>query len=467
MATNNFLPFTPTDTGTNLLTQGEYAVATDRTNGNQPGVASSKLNNKAIRQANVIASQVAQYLSDKMSTNALDDGNLANILALMNSGFAPLAENTVENLTMATAVGASALTISVKTQAGANASATDLIYVGMRDATLTSGLFTRRSISAALSLVISSGSTLGQVSGQPSVIWVYLLDNAGTLELAASHSKYSEDTVVSTTAEGGAGAADSPTVIYSTTARSNVPIRLIGYILNTQATAGTWASAGTQLQLLPTQRRVGPTIQTFLTGGASGTYITPAGSTRLRVRMAGGGGGGGSKSAAGDGGTTTFGSSLLTCTGGIKGSQGGASGAGGTATINSPAVQIVRLAGGLGGAAGNIGGSGASKGGIGGTNPFGGAGGESIANASQNAGGAAAANTGAGGGGGSVDNSSGSQSSSSGGGAGAYVEAIILNPAASYAYGVGDLGAGGAGDADNGAGGNGGTGAIIVEEFYD
>jgi len=48
MATNNFLPFSPTDTGTNLLTQVEYAAATDRTIGNQPGVASSKLNNKAI-----------------------------------------------------------------------------------------------------------------------------------------------------------------------------------------------------------------------------------------------------------------------------------------------------------------------------------------------------------------------------------------------------------------------------------
>ena len=55
--------------------------------------------------------------------------------------------------------------------------------------------------------------------------------------------------MVSTTAEGGAGAADSATVMYSTTARTNVPFRLVGYLLNTQTTAGTWASAGTKLQV--------------------------------------------------------------------------------------------------------------------------------------------------------------------------------------------------------------------------
>ena len=54
MGTNNFLPFCPTDSGTNLLTQGEYAVIATRTTGNQPGIASSKLNNKAIRQANAV-----------------------------------------------------------------------------------------------------------------------------------------------------------------------------------------------------------------------------------------------------------------------------------------------------------------------------------------------------------------------------------------------------------------------------
>ncbi|CAB4150065.1 hypothetical protein UFOVP558_70 [uncultured Caudovirales phage] len=252
---NNILPFAPTDTGTNLLTQVEYAAAADRTIGNQPGVASSKLVNKAIRQSAFMASQLAQYIADKLAGSVLDDGDTAALLAQFNSAFAPNTSSAVENLTIATAVGSSALTISIKTQAGTNPSATDICYVGMRSATLTSGIFNRRSISAALSLVISSGSTLGQVSAMAARIFVYLIDNAGTLELAVSLKRFTDNELVSTTAEGGVGGADSATVMYSTTARSNVPCRCIGYIDNTQTTAGTWASAGTQIQLLPFKDR--------------------------------------------------------------------------------------------------------------------------------------------------------------------------------------------------------------------
>jgi len=85
MSVNNFLPFSPTDTGTNLLSQTDYAAATDRTIGNQPGIASAKLNNKALRQATAVASQLAQYLSDSTSTDLLDDGNENRLLAQINA----------------------------------------------------------------------------------------------------------------------------------------------------------------------------------------------------------------------------------------------------------------------------------------------------------------------------------------------------------------------------------------------
>lgn len=88
MATNNMLPFCPTDTGTNLLSQGDYAVATDRTNGNQPGVASSKLVNKALRQSSVMASQLAQAVSDLTGADILDNGQSAPILGALNAALA-------------------------------------------------------------------------------------------------------------------------------------------------------------------------------------------------------------------------------------------------------------------------------------------------------------------------------------------------------------------------------------------
>lgn len=137
-------------------------------------------------------------------------------------------------------VGSNALTIS--------ASALSLDF---RSTTLGSGTVTTVSGTPA-NLVISSGSTLGTVSGQQSRIAVLALNNAGTIELAAVNlaggNDLSETGLISTTAEGGAGAADSANVIYSTTARTNVAYRVIGYVESTQAAAGTWATAPSTIQ---------------------------------------------------------------------------------------------------------------------------------------------------------------------------------------------------------------------------
>lgn len=121
-----------------------------------------------------------------------------------------------------------------------------------RSATLTSGTVVSRLISSATSVVVSSGSTLGTVSGTQSRIIVLALDNAGTVELAvvniAGGNDLTETGVISTTAEGGAGAADSASTVYSTTARTGVAYRVVGYIESTQATAGTWATAPSTIQ---------------------------------------------------------------------------------------------------------------------------------------------------------------------------------------------------------------------------
>jgi hypothetical protein len=83
-------------------------------------------------------------------------------------------------------------------------------------------------------------------------IVVLALDNAGTVELAvvniAGGNDLTETGVISTTAEGGSGAADSASTIYSTTARTNVAYRVVGYIESTQATAGTWVTAPSTIQ---------------------------------------------------------------------------------------------------------------------------------------------------------------------------------------------------------------------------
>jgi len=92
MPQNDFLQFCPTDTGTNLLSESDYLASTDRDSGNKPGVASSKLNNKALRQANFITSQLAQLTSDVTGTDMLDvDGNESVILSQLKALIIPLA----------------------------------------------------------------------------------------------------------------------------------------------------------------------------------------------------------------------------------------------------------------------------------------------------------------------------------------------------------------------------------------
>jgi hypothetical protein len=116
-----------------------------------------------------------------------------------------------------------------------------------RNTTPNNGAVSTVVVPSAISLVVSNGSTLGTTNGILARLAVLALNNAGTVELAvvnlAGGVNLDEAGVISTTAEGGAGAADSVSTIYSTTARSNVAYRLIGFVEATQATAGTWATA--------------------------------------------------------------------------------------------------------------------------------------------------------------------------------------------------------------------------------
>lgn len=79
MATSEILAFASTDTGTNLLTQAEYTADAQRTTGNQPGIARSKLVNKAMRQSNLIAAGVAKFIADYQTNNVTDSLTVQNV----------------------------------------------------------------------------------------------------------------------------------------------------------------------------------------------------------------------------------------------------------------------------------------------------------------------------------------------------------------------------------------------------
>lgn len=466
--TNDILPFCPTDTGTNLEDQADYIIDTNRIDGNQPGIASSKLNNKAIRQATFLASQLAQYICNSTGNNVLDDGDTSALLANIGLTFAnpTSSQDRVANLSLAFSVATSAATIAIKTQAGSDATAFSPILVGMRSSTITSGVYNPRSITSALSIVIPSTATLGQTNGNPGNIYVYLIDNAGTLELAVSHTIFPENALVTTTTISTS--ATSATVIYSTTGRTNVPVRCVGYITQTQATAGTWATTASQIQLLPCQKPKPPTIQLFTS--SSGNYVPPPGVLYLRVRMIGGGGGGSGSGTSGGGtggtgGNTTFGTTLLVAGGGV-GSAGIVGGAGGTASLGSGPIGIALTGANGASRSDQTGTSGAQESGLGGSSAFGGAGNSVLTTI---AGGSGVTNTGGGGGGGGI-NSSVNGGVGGGGGAGGFIDAIITNIssawASSFTYSVGGAGTAGSAGTSGAVGGAGGSGLIEVTEYY-
>lgn len=119
-----------------------------------------------------------------------------------------------------------------------------------RSATLGSGTVVTRNVSAAISVVVPSSATLGTVNAVASRLVLLAIDNAGTVELAVVNisggNNLDETTLISTTAISAAATAAN--VIYSTTARTGVAFRVVGFVDSTQATAGTWATAPSTIQ---------------------------------------------------------------------------------------------------------------------------------------------------------------------------------------------------------------------------
>lgn len=139
------------------------------------------------------------------------------------------------------------LTASVATNA--MTISTGALAIDFRSATLSSGTVTRVSGTPS-NLVIPSTATLGTLNNVLSRLMVLAINNGGTIELAvvnvAGGVNLDETGVISTTAI--AAASNSATIVYATSARTNVAYRVIGAIESTQTTAGTWASAPSLVQ---------------------------------------------------------------------------------------------------------------------------------------------------------------------------------------------------------------------------
>jgi len=174
----------------------------------------------------------------------------------------------LQNLSLALSVGASALTIALKDRDGSDPAAASPASAAFRNVTVATGDFNAQNVIAANSLVVSSSSTLGTRDGIPFRLWIVLFNDGGTLRLGvinclttvAGAGSGSDVTAVyplsawgiaSSTAEGGAGAADSAQVFYTGSTVTSKAFVVLGYATweSGLATAGTWSAGPTRVQL--------------------------------------------------------------------------------------------------------------------------------------------------------------------------------------------------------------------------
>ncbi|EKT0182517.1 hypothetical protein QDF34_001469 [Escherichia coli] len=97
MATNNFKPF-GIGAGANVTSQADYEALAALLTGFQSGKASSAQINKALRQSTVMASVLAQFISDSAGVDVLDNGNTAQILANLKTGMTALTPGRLLNV---------------------------------------------------------------------------------------------------------------------------------------------------------------------------------------------------------------------------------------------------------------------------------------------------------------------------------------------------------------------------------
>ncbi len=261
-ATGEFIDVTGTTTITGLGTIGAGITRTVRFTG------ALTLTHNATSLILPGAANIQTTANDIAMFRSLGSGNWV-CTAYMPGALAPnvLQLNQVGgfhapvNLSLAATVATNALTIAIKTDSGSDPAANDKVRIPIRNATAATGTYTMRELSAATSITIPDTATMGTTSGNiPFRIWVLWLDDGTDYSIGVVNTLDTTDlqimrlsaemTGISPTTIGTG--SDSAHVIYGDgSPSSSATVRVLGYVeyQSGLATAGTWASAPTIIQL--------------------------------------------------------------------------------------------------------------------------------------------------------------------------------------------------------------------------
>lgn len=188
---------------------------------------------------------------DVMAVKRARDGSVEAITNIQNftSGIGP---DYIQNLSIAAATSANALTVSLKGKDGNDPSSTNVVEIALRSTTITSGTYNVRQITAAHSVVAPSGATLGFAASETSNIHIFEADDGSTREIGVCGKSFVFDqTRLHSTTAIGTG-SDSAGTLYTTSALTSAAIRYLGYIvIQTGATPGQWGSDPTVIGSVP------------------------------------------------------------------------------------------------------------------------------------------------------------------------------------------------------------------------
>jgi hypothetical protein len=215
------------------------------------GLASVYLGAPSSRSTRLRANQsLASSITLVLPGTDGDSGDYMESDGSGNLSFVPIRRDpaVVSNYGLTATVASNALTIALKGADGNDPSSSNPIQIVHRDATAATGTPTTTTVTAAMSIVVPDTALLGHASGVNQYVWVYLIMGSSTEIAVAGSPGFDDGTLQSATAI--TTGADDGNTLYATSNHTSKPVRLIGRLKSNQATAGTWATAISEISLL-------------------------------------------------------------------------------------------------------------------------------------------------------------------------------------------------------------------------
>lgn len=145
---------------------------------------------------------------------------------------------SIRNYGLNSFASSSALVIQLKNSSGSDPSSSNAVDISFSSNGTTSATHTDLQVTSARSITISASATLGMQSTAGNRLYVYAINNAGTVRLAVGALSF-HDRGQAITTVAMSSSADAKGTLYATAALTVVP-RLLGWVEAAHNSGGAW-----------------------------------------------------------------------------------------------------------------------------------------------------------------------------------------------------------------------------------